>query len=91
VRVHGGRGSALGALGVVDASKRHVQGGVHGRLLVGLAWGIGPWAWCDAGGEVTGQEADGAGLALPGCPRRAQRRPGRRGVAGLVLCHAGSR
>jgi hypothetical protein len=28
------------------------------------------------GGEVTSREVDGAGLALPGCPRRAQRRPG---------------
>jgi hypothetical protein len=40
---------------------------------------------------VTGQEADSALLALPGCPRWAWRWPGRRGVAGLVHYHAGLR
>jgi hypothetical protein len=68
VCVYGGRGSALG---VVDASNRRVQGSMHGRSRVGLAWGIDPWAWSEAGGEVTGQEAEGALLALSGCPRRA--------------------
>jgi hypothetical protein len=88
---HGNGVPALAALAARSTPVWHGRGGTHGRLRAGLAWGIDPWAWCDAGGEVTGQEADGAGLALPGCPRRAQRRPGRRGVAGLVLCHAGSR
>jgi hypothetical protein len=84
-----GRGSALGALGIVDASEWRVQGSVHGRSRVGLAWGIDPWAWCEVGGEVTGQKADGTLRALPGCPRRAWRRLGRRGVHELCLCTMG--
>jgi hypothetical protein len=85
-----GRGSALGALGIADVSKRRVQGSVHGRSRAGLAWGIDPWAQCEAGGEVTGQEADGALLTKWGCPRWPWRLAGRRGVLLACLCGVGS-
>jgi hypothetical protein len=52
VRVHWNAMHALRALGGSDASKRHGRGGVHGRSWAGLAWGIDPWARCEAGGEV---------------------------------------
>jgi hypothetical protein len=90
MQVHGNTLHALRVLGGTVTSGWHGRGGTHGKSRAGLAWGIDPRCPGGCGGEVTGRGMDGGLLALPGCPRRAWRRPGRRGVAGLVLCHAGS-
>jgi hypothetical protein len=82
---------ALGALSGRFGSGWHGQVECTVGSMVAAPWGIGSARAEGLDGEVTRRGMGGAGLALPGCPRRAQRRPGRRGVAGLVLCHAGSR
>jgi hypothetical protein len=64
--VHGNDSGALGALAARWTPVWHGRGGTHGGLRAGLAWGIDPWAWCDAGGEVTGQELVGGAQARLG-------------------------
>jgi hypothetical protein len=81
---------ALRGLGVLTGTRRRGRGGANGHTRVILFWGIGSMGRDRSGGEVTSREVDGGVLALPGCPRLAWRRPGRREVAGLDLCHAGS-
>jgi hypothetical protein len=81
---------APGAPGGSLTSVWHGRVASYGRAKVKPPRGIDPRCRGGSGGEVTGRGVDGGLLALPGCPRLAWRRPGRRGVAGLVLCHAGS-
>jgi hypothetical protein len=81
---------ALRGLGVLTGTHRRGRGGAHGHARVIPFQGIGSTGRDRSAGEVTSWEVDGGMLALPGCPRLAWRRPGRREVAGLGLCHAGS-
>jgi hypothetical protein len=87
------RWNATPALGVLGGS---LTSGWHGRVTsyggakLKLPREIDPRCLGGSGGEVTERGVNGGLLALPGCPRRAWRRPGRRGVAGVGLCHAGS-
>jgi hypothetical protein len=77
----------LRALGGSDASKQRGRGGVHGRSRAGLAWGIDPWARCEAGGEVMAREVVGCTLTKHGVHRQRWRRPRRRrgGDGGSLL------
>jgi hypothetical protein len=59
--------------------------------MVAAPWGIGSARAEGLNGEVTRRGMDGGLLAELGCPWWARRWTGRREVAGLSLCLAGSR
>jgi hypothetical protein len=68
----------------------HGRDGMHGRSGAGLAWGIDPWARCEAGGETMVREVVSYTLPKHGAHGRRWRHPVcRRGGDG-GLCGVGS-